>query len=83
MDDPSQLLKGIDPNSVSFNALLLAWLIFGCVGMGAWVYGKRQKSLPHMLIAVALMAYPCFANNLFYLYGVGIALTAALFVFKP
>ena len=81
MDNLQELLK--NANTDSWGPILFAGLIFGCIGMGAWMYGKRQSSAAHMILGVALIAYPYFTANLIILYGVGIALTAALFVFRP
>ena len=61
---------------------LVADLIFGALGMAAFVYGRKQGRLKTMLISVALMAYPYFVSGTLLLYGIGVLLTAALFVFR-
>ena len=78
--DFQQLFK--DANTDSWGPILFAGLIFGSIGMGAWVYGKRRASAAHLLLGAVLIGYPYFTGNLIILYGVGIALTIALFVFK-
>ena len=60
---------------------LIADVVFGAIGMAAFVYGRKQSRLKTMLIAVALMAYPYFVSGTLLLYGIGVLLTAALFVF--
>ena len=60
---------------------LTADLVFGAIGMAAFVYGRKQSRLKTMLIAIAIMAYPYFVSDTLLLYGIGIALTVALFVF--
>src|ERR1017187_8583510 len=79
--DPQELMKGLsaETNAPSFTAILFAGLIFGSIGIGAWIYGKRQSSAAHMILGALLIAYPYFTGNLFLLYGIGIALTCALF----
>lgn len=61
---------------------LIADFLFGVIGMAAFVYGRKQGRLKTTLISVALMAYPYFVSGTWLLYGIGVALTAALFVFK-
>ena len=82
--DPSELLSKAlkDTNTASWGAILFAGLIFGSIGVGAWIYGKRRASAPHLLLGAILVLYPYFTGNLIILYGVGIILTALLFVFK-
>ena len=60
---------------------LIALLVFGAVGMAAFVYGKKQGRMKTMLVSVALMAYPYFVSGTLLLYGIGILLTVALFIF--
>ena len=61
---------------------IIAWVIFGAVGFVAFMYGKRQVEWKAMAIGVALMVYPYFVANTIVLYVVGVALTAALFIFR-
>lgn len=63
-------------------ANLFGGLLFGCIGFGAFVYGKRQSSWKAMAIGVALMAYPYFVPSTAAMYMCGAALTVALFVFR-
>ena len=60
---------------------LSAELIFGAIGMAAFIYGKKQGRMKTILISIAIMAYPYFVSGTLFLYGLGILLTAALFVF--
>ena len=63
-------------------ANLIGWTLFGAVGFVAFVYGKRQSAIKTMLLGVTLMAYPYFVSNTLAMYVVGVALTAALFIFR-
>lgn len=78
--DFQDLLK--DTNTDSWGPILFAGLVFGSIGWGAWIYGKRRSSVPHLLLGVALMGYPYFVSNLILLWGVGVILTLLLFVFR-
>jgi hypothetical protein len=61
------------------NALLVA-LFAGSLGLGVFVYGKRQGRFPHMLAGAALMAYPYFVANWMLSAGIGVAVVAILWI---
>ncbi|GAT34064.1 hypothetical protein TSACC_22487 [Terrimicrobium sacchariphilum] len=57
-------------------------ILFGGIGMGAFVYGKKSGSLKPVIIGIALMAYPYFVESSLLIFLIGALLTAALFVFR-
>lgn len=61
---------------------LLAGIIFGMIGLIAFIYGKRTQAWRPMIIGVILMAYPYFISGTVLLYLIGTALTAALFFWR-
>ncbi len=61
---------------------LFALVLFGAVGLAAFVYGKKTMNWKPMAIGAALMAYPYFIENAVLLYSIGIALCVSLFVFR-
>ena len=61
---------------------LFAGLLFGAIGTGVFVYGRKQRKILPFFIGVALMVYPYFFDDLWLLYGIGVVLIAALFVFR-
>ena len=61
---------------------LFGMIVFGAIGMAAFVYGKKNAQAKPMIIGVALMAYPYFIPAGWLLYLIGAALTAALFIFR-
>jgi hypothetical protein len=63
-------------------SILLASIIFGAIGCGAFAYGKRQASAFHMILGFLLIFYPYLTSNAYALWGIGIALTVALFFFR-
>ena len=67
---------GVD---VDANALLASILI-GTVGLGVFIYGKRQSRLPQMIAGIALMAYPYFVSNVLLMAGIAMALLAVLWL---
>ncbi len=61
-------------------ANLFAGILFGCVGFGAFIYGKKQSSFKTMTIAAALIIFPYFVSNTIALYAIGVVLTTLLFI---
>lgn len=61
-------------------ANLLGQVLFGAIGMGAFIYGKKQSSFKAMLIGVLLMGYPYFVPETWMLYVIGSLLTLLLFI---
>ena len=61
---------------------LFAGLIFSSVGFVAFVYGKRMHVWKPMFIGLLLMAYTYFVESTALLFGIGLVLTAALFLFR-
>ena len=59
------------------DASSLFWgLIFGSIGLGFFVYGRRQKTVVPLVCGVALMISPYFVSNTILLVTLGIALIA-------
>lgn len=63
-------------------AKILACTIFGAIGFVAFSYGKKSEFFRPMVIGIALMAYPYFVSGMFFMYLIGIALTAALYFWR-
>ena len=61
---------------------MMAWLVFGLIGMAAFGYGKKQGNFNVLVLGGALMVYPYFVSDPLLLWGVGAALTAALFLWR-
>lgn len=63
-------------------ANLFAGILFGSAGFAAFVYGKKSASWKPMVVGAALMVYPYFIEETWLLYAIGIALCAAIFVWR-
>jgi hypothetical protein len=61
------------PMDTSF---LLWGLVFGSIGLGFFVYGRRQKTVVPLVCGVALMIFPYFVSNTMLLVILGVALIA-------
>ncbi|HEY7238318.1 MAG TPA: hypothetical protein VH600_04055 [Burkholderiales bacterium] len=60
-------------------SVLFLGLIFGSLGMGYCLYGRRQHSLAALLCGLLLMGVPYFISNLAALVAVGVVLAALPF----
>lgn len=56
----------------------LVWgMLFGAIGMGYFVYGKRQSALLPLMCGIGLMVFPYFVTGTLWMLLVGAALMAA------
>jgi len=57
---------------------LLWGLLFGSIGLGFFLYGKKQQAIVPLFCGLALMVFPYFyfVSNTFLLVAIGVALTA-------
>jgi len=54
-------------------------IVFGAVGLAAFLYGKRLMQPRPIILGVLLMIYPYFVSQVWPLYGIGTLLTLGLF----
>ena len=59
---------------------LFVGVIAGAIGMGYFIYGKRQTKIVAMVAGALLCVYPYFIDSLLWLYLVGLLLIAAPFL---
>ncbi len=65
------------------NTSSLLWgLIFGSVGLGFFMYGKKQNALVPLACGLALMVFPYFVSNTLLLIAIGAALMAFPYFFR-
>jgi hypothetical protein len=58
---------------------MLIWgVIFGSIGLGFFVYGKKQKAVIPLFCGIGLMVFPYFISNMYILVILGILLVALL-----
>ena len=60
----------------------VVYVVFGAVGLGYFMYGKRQKMMVPLFCGVGLMGYPYFVNNPILLVVIGSVLLALPFFIK-
>ena len=61
---------------------LFTGLLFGSIGMGYLVYGKKQQKGVSFLSGLCLCVIPYFTSNLLLLAAVGLLLIALPFIVK-
>jgi len=57
-------------------ASLLWGLLFGSIGLGFLIYGRKQKAVVPLVCGLALMIFPYFVSNPILLIAIGIGLIA-------
>ena len=57
-------------------AWLLWGLLFGSVGLGFFLYGKKQRVVVPLVCGLALMVFPYFVSNTILLVAIGVVLIA-------
>jgi len=58
------------------SSTLLLGLVFGSIGMGYFVYGKKQGRVAALVSGVGLVIFPYFVSNVWLGIVIGIALMA-------
>ena len=51
-------------------------MLFGSLGLGYFIYGKKQKAVVPLICGVALIVFPYFVANALLLVGIGVVLAA-------
>ncbi len=54
---------------------LLASLFVSTIGLGIFIYGKKQSRLPHLVGGLLLMGFPYFISTWWLVLAIGAALT--------
>jgi len=57
------------------SASQLIWgVVFGAIGFGFFIYGKKQKAVIPLVTGIALFVFPYFISNVYIIVIVGAAL---------
>ena len=59
---------------------LFVWTVIGSVGLGLFIYGKKQRRAPHLAAGVLFMVYPYFVSSLGATLGIAAGLLGLLYV---
>ena len=55
-------------------AVLIWGMLFGAIGFGYFLYGKKQKAIIPLCVGIILCVFPYFIDNLYVLVGLGVTL---------
>ncbi|HEX3912270.1 MAG TPA: hypothetical protein VHW71_02075 [Steroidobacteraceae bacterium] len=55
---------------------MLWGLLYGSIGLGFFIYGRKQHAVVPLLCGVALMVFPYFVSNVWLLVAIGALLIA-------
>jgi hypothetical protein len=55
---------------------LIFSILFGSIGFGYFIYGKKQQQVVPLLAGIALCIYPYFISNRFAMVAIGLILIA-------
>jgi hypothetical protein len=61
---------------VNGTALLMWGMLFGAIGFGFFLYGRKQKTVVPLITGIALSVVPYFIANVYVLVIVGVILVA-------
>jgi hypothetical protein len=64
-------------------AVLLWGLLFGSIGLGYFIYGRKQRAAVPLVCGLGLMIFPYFVPNTMLLIGVGAVLIAIPYFLRP
>jgi hypothetical protein len=65
------------------NASSLLWgLLFGSIGLGFFMYGRKQRAVVPLVCGLALMVFPYFVTNSVLLVLIGVALMTLPYFLK-
>jgi hypothetical protein len=57
-------------------------LLFGSIGLGFFMYGRKQRAVAPLVCGLALMVFPYFVSNTFLLVLIGVALMTIPYFLK-
>jgi hypothetical protein len=63
-------------------SLLLWGLLFGSIGLGFLIYGRKQGAVVPSVCGLALIVFPYFVSNTILLVAIGVVLTAIPYFFR-
>lgn len=63
-------------------ATLLWGMLFGAIGVGFFIYGKRQAMVMPLVCGIALIVYPWFVSGALLTLVIGLALVALPFLLR-
>ncbi len=84
LPDGGQLPVGSNGRRINtLDTSSLLWgLLFGSIGLGFFIYGKKQRMVVPLVCGLLLMIFPYFVSNAILLVASGIVLVAIPYFFR-
>jgi hypothetical protein len=60
-------------------AAIISSIVIGVIGMGLFIYGKKQVSIPALVAGVVLCVFPYFVTSVLLMWGVTAACLGGLY----
>jgi hypothetical protein len=76
LDESTLFALGMNPS------VLLWGLLFSSIGLGFFLYGKKQRAVVPLVCGLALMIFPYFVSNNLALVAIGVVLAAIPYFFR-
>ena len=57
-------------------------MVFGAIGTGYFIYGKKQQNVPFLVAGVGLMVYPYFFSSILAMVLIGLVIAAIPFAIE-
>jgi len=68
---------------MSLDTSSLLWgLLFGSIGLGYLIYGRKQRAVVPLLCGLSLMVFPYFVSSNILLVAIGVVLMAIPYFFR-
>ena len=61
-------------------AWILVSLVISGVGLGLFLYGKKQTRIPHLVVGILLMVYTYAVSSVLWMVVIGVLLLAVLWL---
>jgi hypothetical protein len=69
---------------MNLDATALMWgVLFGSIGSGFMLYGKKQKKPVPLVCGLLLIVYPYFVTNNLLIVAIGVGLIAVPYFYRP
>jgi phosphate/sulfate permease len=62
-------------------ASLISSIVIGIIGMGLFIYGKKQTSIPSLLTGIVLCVFPYFVSSVLLMWAITAACLGGLYYF--
>ncbi len=62
--------------------ILLWGVLFSSIGLGFFIYGRKQRAVVPLVCGIVLMIYPYFVPNVIVLVVIGIVMSAVPYFLK-